>query len=144
MAIRTSTAQWEGDLKAGKGTMTVGKGAYTGPFSFASRFENAAGTNPEELLGAAHAGCFSMALSLGLATAGFTPKQVNTKADVHFGPDPAGGFKISKIELTVDADVPGIDKAKFDKIVEDTKTGCPISKVLKGGAEISVKGNLKG
>jgi osmotically inducible protein OsmC len=143
MAIRTSTAQWEGDLKAGKGTMTVGKGAYTGPFSFASRFEDSPGTNPEELIGAAHAGCFSMALSNGLAKENHAPKRVNTKADVHFGPDPAGGFHISKIELTVDAEVPGIDKAKFDKIVEDTKNGCPISKVLKGGAEIVVKANLK-
>ncbi len=143
MAIRTSTAQWEGDLKAGKGTMTVGKGAYTGPFSFASRFENSPGTNPEELLGAAHAGCFSMALSHGLASAGSTPKSVHTKADVHFGQDPAGGFKISKVELTVDAEVPGLDKAKFDKIVEETKNGCPISKVLKGGAEISVNATLK-
>ena len=143
MAIRTSTAQWDGDLKAGKGTMTVGKGAYTGPFSFASRFEDSPGTNPEELIGAAHAGCFSMALSNGLAKEGFAPKHVSTKADVHFGPDPAGGFRISKIELTTDAEVPGIDKAKFDKIVDETRSGCPISKLLKGGAEIMVKANLK-
>ncbi|HSU38384.1 MAG TPA: OsmC family protein [Polyangiaceae bacterium] len=143
MAIRTSTAQWEGDLKAGKGTMTVGKGAYTGAFSFATRFEDSPGTNPEELIAAAHAGCFSMALSNGLAKEGFAPKRVNTKADVHFGPDPAGGFRVSKIELTTDAEVPGIDKAKFDKIVDETRVGCPISKLLKGGAEIMVKANLK-
>lgn len=144
MAIRSSTAEWQGDLKAGKGTMTVGKGAYTGPFSFASRFESAAGTNPEELIAAAHAGCFSMALSNGLAKDGFTPKAVHTRADVHFGPDPAGGFAVSKIELNVDAEVPGIDKAKFDAAVEATRLGCPISKLLKGGAEIVVKANLKG
>ncbi|HEV8550509.1 MAG TPA: OsmC family protein [Polyangiaceae bacterium] len=141
MAIRTSTAEWQGDLKAGKGTMTVGKGAYTGPFSFASRFEEGTGTNPEELIAAAHAGCFSMALSNGLAKEGFTPKKVATKADVHLGPDPAGGFAVSKIELTVDAEVPGIEKSKFDGIVEGTRTGCPISKLLK--AEIVVKATLK-
>src|SRR5690242_3783161 len=143
MAIRSSTAQWEGDLKAGKGTMTVGKGAYTGPFTFASRFEEGPGTNPEELIAAAHAGCFSMALSNGLAKDGFTPKSVNTRADVHFGPDPAGGFGISKIELVVEAEVPGIEKAKFDAMVEATRLTCPISKVLKGGAEIAVNATLK-
>jgi osmotically inducible protein OsmC len=141
MATRSSTANWEGDLKGGKGTMTVGKGAYTGPFSFASRFEDAAGTNPEELIAAAHAGCFSMALSNGLAKAGFTPKSVNTRADVHFGPDPAGGFHVSMIELVSDAQVPGIDNAKFQEIAEDTRKGCPISKLLK--AEIVVKATLK-
>ena len=144
MTTRSSTAHWEGDLKAGKGTMTVGKGAYTGPFSFASRFESGTGTNPEELLAAAHAGCFSMALSNGLAKDGFTPKSVNTRADVQFGPDPAGGFGISKIELVVDAEVPGIEKAKFDAVVEATRLTCPISKVLKGGAEIAVTATLKG
>jgi len=143
MAIRTSTAQWEGDLKGGKGTMTVGKGAYTGPYSFTSRWEDGAGTNPEELIAAAHAGCFSMALSNGLAKEGFTPKKVSTRADVHFGPDPAGGFHVSRIELVTDAEVPGIDKAKFDTIVEGTRTGCPISKLLKNGTEISVKASLK-
>ena len=143
MAIRSSTAQWEGDLKAGKGTMTVGKGAYTGPFSFASRFEEGPGTNPEELIAAAHAGCFSMALSNGLAKEGFTPRSVKTRADVHFGPDPAGGFHVSKIELITDAEVPGVDQAKFDTIVEGTRTGCPISKLLKPGVEIVVKATLK-
>ena len=99
MAVRSSTAQWEGDLKGGKGTMTVGKGAYTGPFSFVSRFEEGPGTNPEELVAAAHAGCYSMAFSNGLAKAGFTPKKVSTRADVHLDPDPAGGFHIAKVEL---------------------------------------------
>jgi osmotically inducible protein OsmC len=143
MSIRTSTAEWAGDLKAGKGTMTVGKGAYTGPFSFASRFEEGPGTNPEELIAAAHAGCFSMALSNGLAKEGFTPTKVNTRADVHFGPDPAGGAHVQRIELVVDAEVPGIDKAKFDTVVEATRTGCPISKLLMKGTEIAVKASLK-
>ena len=142
MTIRSSTAQWEGDLKGGKGTMTVGKGAYTGPFTFASRFEESAGTNPEELIAAAHAGCFSMALSGNLAKEGFTPKHVSTRANVHLGPDPAGGAHISKIELVTDATVPGIEQAKFDAIVETTRTGCPISKLLKA-AEIVVTATLK-
>ncbi len=144
MAIRSSTAAWQGDLKGGKGTMTVGKGAYTGPYTFASRFEEATGSNPEELIAAAHAGCFSMALSGNLSKAGFTPTNVSTRADVHLGPDPAGGAHVSKIDLTVDGEVPGIDKAQFDSIVEATRLTCPISKLLKGGAEITVKGTLKG
>jgi len=143
MAIRSSTAQWEGDLKGGKGSMTVGKGAYTGPFTFASRFEEAAGSNPEELIAAAHAGCFSMALSANLAKNGTVPKSVKTKADVHLDPDPAGGMRVSKIDLYTDAEVPGLDAAKFQELVETTRTTCPISKLLKGGAEISVKATLK-
>jgi len=143
MSVRSSTAEWAGTLKEGKGTMTVGKGAYTGPFTFASRFEEAAGSNPEELIAAAHAGCFSMALSGGLGKEGFTPKSVSTRAEVTLGPDPAGGARISLIALTVDAEVPGIDKAKFDTIVEGTRTGCPISKLLGKGADITVKATLK-
>jgi lipoyl-dependent peroxiredoxin len=141
MAIRSSTAKWEGDLKAGNGTMTIGKDRWTGPFSFATRFEDSPGTNPEELIAAAHAGCFSMAFSNGLAKAGHTPRNVSTRADVHFGPDPAGGFHVSKIELVCDADVPGIDAAKFQEIAEDTRKGCPISKLMK--ADVVVKATLK-
>ncbi len=142
MAIRSSTAQWEGDLKSGKGTMTVGKGAYTGPYTFASRFEEATGTNPEELIGAAHAGCFSMALSGGLSKAGHVPKSIKTRAEVHLGPDPAGGNHVSKIELFSEAEVPGIEPKQFQEIAEATRTGCPISKLLKG-AEIVLKATLK-
>ncbi len=141
MAIRSSSARWEGDLKSGNGTMTVGKDRYTGPFSFATRFEDSPGLNPEELVAAAHAGCFSMAFSNGLAKAGFTPRQVSTRADVHFGPDPAGGAHVSKIELISEADVPGIDNAKFQALAEETRLGCPISKLMK--AEIVVKATLK-
>lgn len=143
MAIRSSTAQWEGDLKGGKGTMTVGKGAYTGPFTFASRFEEAGGTNPEELIGAAHAGCFSMAFSANLSKAGHVPKSVNTRADVHLDPDPSGGMRVSKIELVSEAVVPGIEPKQFQELAETTRTTCPISKLLKGGAEIVVKATLK-
>ncbi len=113
------------------------------PYSFKTRFENEKGTNPEELIAAAHAGCFSMALSGGLTKEGFAPKKVTTRADVHIGPDPAGGFRISRIELFTDAEVPGIDQAKFDTVVEATRTGCPVSKLLGKGAEIAVKATLK-
>ena len=142
MSVRTSTAQWEGDLKGGKGTMTVGSGAYTGPFSFASRFEEGEGTNPEELIAAAHAGCYSMAFSNTLAKEGHTPKRVNTRANVHFGPDPAGGFHVSKIELVCDAEVPGIEASKFQELAESAKANCPVSKLYKG-AEITLKATLK-
>jgi osmotically inducible protein OsmC len=141
MAIRSSNAQWEGDLKSGKGTMTVGKGAYTGPFSFASRFEEGTGTNPEELIAAAHAGCFSMAFSAELAKAGHTPTRVATKATVHLGADPAGGARVSKIELETEAQVPGIDNTKFQEIAEGARKGCPISKLLTG-APISLTAKL--
>jgi osmotically inducible protein OsmC len=143
MSIRSSTAQWEGDLKGGKGTMTVGKGSSTGPFTFASRFEEGAGSNPEELIAAAHAGCFSMAFSSNLSNAGHVPKSVKTRAEVHLDADPAGGKRISKIELISEGEVPGIDPAKFQELAEATRTGCPVSKLLKSGAEIVVKATLK-
>src|ERR1700757_2354635 len=112
MATRTGSAVWEGTLKDGKGTMKVGSGAFEGPFSFLSRFESGKGTNPEELIGAAHAGCFSMALAAGLGRAGFQPKRVHTTATVHI--DKVGeGFEITKIELDVEAEVPNIDENAF-------------------------------
>jgi len=142
MAItKTSTAQWEGDLKGGKGTMTVGKGAYTGPFTFASRFETGAGTNPEELLAAAHAGCFSMAFSADLAGAGHKPTRVSTTATTEMGPDPAGGFHIGRILLNVEAQVPGLDDAKFQELAAGAKKNCPVSKLFKG-AEIVLTAKL--
>ena len=136
MATRSSTAQWEGDLKSGKGTMTVGKGAYTGPFTFASRFEDGSGTNPEELLAAAHAGCFSMAFSNELAKAGHAPTRVQTKATAHLD-----GGVIGKIELDTEAQVPGLDNAKFQEIAEGAKKNCPVSKLFKG-AEIVLTAKL--
>lgn len=141
MATRSSNAVWEGDLKSGKGTMTVGKGVFTGPFTFASRFEEGTGTNPEELIAAAHAGCFSMAFSSELAKAGHTPKRVETRATVHLGPDPAGGARIGKIELACDAEVPGLDNAKFQEIAEGARKGCPVSKLFTG-AEIVLTAKL--
>lgn len=141
MAVRKSEATWEGGLKDGKGKMKVGAGAYEGPFSFASRFESGAGTNPEELIAGAHAGCFSMALSAGLGKAGFSPKSVKTVAKAHL--EKVGeGFKITRMELESDAEVPGIDQQKFNEIAEATKKGCPVSQAL-AGTEIVLKARLK-
>ena len=129
MAIRTGQAVWEGDLRSGKGTMKFGSGAFEGNYSFGSRFEEGKGTNPEELIGAAHAGCFSMAFSAALATAGFTPKRVSTTARVHLDKGDSG-FKITSIELNTEATVPGIDNDKFQQLAEDSKKGCPVSQAL--------------
>jgi len=129
MPTRNASAIWNGDLKGGNGTMKLGSGAYEGAYSFGSRFEGAKGTNPEELIGAAYAGCFSMAFSAGLGKAGFSPKRVSTKATVHF--EKVGeGFEITTIELDMEAEVPDIDSAKFQEIAEGAKNGCPISKAL--------------
>ena len=129
MAVRTADAEWKGNLREGAGTMKLGSGTFEGSYSFRSRFESGDGTNPEELIGAAHAGCFSMALSGALAAAGFTPKSVHTSAKVHIEPD-GGGFSITRIVLTTEADVPGIDSAAFQEQAQAAKKGCPVSKAL--------------
>jgi osmotically inducible protein OsmC len=129
MAVRSAVGEWKGGLKDGTGQVTLGSGAYSGPYSFKSRMEDGAGTNPEELIAAAHSACFSMALSAGLAGAGFVPTKVHTTAKVHFGPV-EGGFAISKIELETQAEVPGIDNEAFQAQAEGAKKGCPISKAL--------------
>jgi osmotically inducible protein OsmC len=129
MPVRNAEARWEGDLPNGKGTMRFGGGAFEGQYSFSSRFEDGAGTNPEELIAAAHAGCFSMALSNGLAKAGFTPTRVDTTASVHLEKTDAG-FGITKIDLRTEAEVPGIDQAAFDEQAETAKKNCPVSKAL--------------
>jgi osmotically inducible protein OsmC len=116
--------------------MKIGSGAWEGPYSFKSRFEDGAGTNPEELIAAAHAGCYSMALSAALGKAGSPPKRVRTKAKVDLRKE-EGGFRISNILLTTTASVPGIDNAKFQQIAEEAKRNCPVSKVLSS-AEISL------
>jgi osmotically inducible protein OsmC len=133
MAVRISEAEWKGNLREGQGTMKLGSGAFEGPYSFPSRFESGAGTNPEELIGAAHAGCFSMALSAGLAKAGFIPTRVHTTAKVHLEPV-EGGFAITKIELATEAQIPGIDNSTFQQQAEAAKKGCPVSKALAGTA----------
>ena len=131
MATRTGSAVWEGTLKQGKGTMKLGSGAYEGAYSFSSRFEEGKGTNPEELIGAAEAGCFSMALSANLEKAGHPAKRVSTVATVKLEMV-EGAPKITTIDLKTEANVPGIDEAKFREIAEQTKKGCPVSKALAG------------
>lgn len=140
MAIRTAEAVWTAGLKDGRGTVKLGSGAYEGAYSFASRFEEGQGTNPEELIGAAHAGCFSMALSAGLERAGHKATKVATKARVHL--EKVGeGFQITKISLHTTAIVPGIDAAKFREFAEAAKSGCPVSRAL-AGVQIDLDANL--
>jgi osmotically inducible protein OsmC len=142
MAIRQANAEWKGTLKEGSGQMALGSGSYTGPFSFVSRFENGSGTNPEELIGAAHAGCFSMALSAGLGRAGITPTSIRTNAKVHLGTSDAGPA-ITRIDLEVEGEVPGIDQATFEQHAETAKKTCIVSRALAGVADISLKATLK-
>ena len=137
MAIRSSFAEWKGTLREGSGTMKVGKTGYEGPFTFASRFESGPGTNPEELLGAAHAGCFSMFLSALLTKAGFKPTRIATTATVHLGDGPT----ITLIELDTHAEVPNLTESDLQKHAEDAKKGCPVSKAL-AGPEIRMQAHL--
>jgi osmotically inducible protein OsmC len=129
MPVRSADAVWEGDLKQGKGRVKLGSGAFEGQYSFSARFEQGKGTNPEELIAAAHAASYSMALSAGLGKAGFTPKRITTTAEVTI--DKVGeGFKITLIQLHTEAQVPKIDEKTFAQIAEGTKSGCPISQAL--------------
>ncbi|HEX2913939.1 MAG TPA: OsmC family protein [Chloroflexia bacterium] len=141
MPARSAKAVWEGSLRDGKGNMQLSGGAYNGPYSFASRFENGTGTNPEELIAAAHAGCFSMALSSNLGKAGFTPKRIQTEARVHMTPV-EGGFGITKIELFTEAEIPGIDEKSFQEQAEAAKKGCPVSKALAAVPDIQLNAKL--
>ncbi len=140
MAERKGSAVWEGTLKQGKGTMKLGSGAYEGPYSFSSRFENASGTNPEELIAAAEAGCFSMALSSNLEKAGHPAIRISTTANVKLEMID-GGPKITVIDLETEAEVPGIENDAFQEQAEKTKTGCPVSKAL-AGTEIKLTAKL--
>ena len=126
---RTASARWTGDLKSGKGSIKLGSGAFEGAYSFGTRFESAPGTNPEELLGAAHAGCFTMALSLALTTAGHPPTSLDTTATVQLTKD-ASGFSVSGIDLVTHGVVTGISAAEFQKHAEAMKAGCIISRAL--------------
>ena len=140
MAKRTASAVWEGTLREGKGTVKLGSGAFTGQYSFASRFESGTGTNPEELIGAAHAGCFSMALAAGLTRGGFSPKRISTTASVSL--EKVGeGFKITTIQLDTEAEVPGIDESAFLEQAELAKKNCPVSQAL-AGTEIKLNAKL--
>jgi lipoyl-dependent peroxiredoxin len=140
MPTRTSSARWSGDLKGGSGSLALGSGAFEGQYSFKSRFEEGTGTNPEELVAAAHAACYSMALSNMLAGAGFTPDSVATNATVNFG-QTEGGFAITRIDLVTTGNVPGIDESEFLKHAEAAKAGCPISKAL-ASVEITLDATL--
>ncbi|MDZ7800269.1 MAG: OsmC family protein [Trueperaceae bacterium] len=128
MPVRSARAVWKGDLKGGRGTVGLGSGMFEGAYSFPSRFEEGDGTNPEELIGAAHAGCFSMQFANLLAQAGFEPASVETDAEVHLSME--GGPHVAKIVLNCRAEVPGIGDGRFQEIAQEAKTGCPISKAL--------------
>ena len=137
MQIRTAKATWSGTLREGQGTMNFS--TFEGPYTRASRFENAEGTNPEELLGAAHAGCFSMFLSGVLTKAGFTPTRINTTAQVHLGDGP----RITLIELDTEVDTPGLDDARLQTAAQEAKDKCPISLAL-ASTEIKLTARLAG
>jgi len=139
MPTRSAHAEWNGAIDSGSGRMQFG--GYEGPYSFRSRMQDGEGTNPEELIGAAHAGCFSMAFSKGLADAGFTPTSVETTAKVHLDKGDAG-FGVTRIDLETVGNVPGIDEGTFQKIAEGAKENCPISRLLSPGAAISLTAKL--
>jgi osmotically inducible protein OsmC len=140
--VRKASAVWKGSLKEGKGTISSESGVLSNtPYSFSTRFENAKGTNPEELIAAAHAGCFTMALSAQLGTAGITPESLETTASLTLDKLDAG-WSITKIHLDVAARIPGVDQAAFDKAAENAKAGCPVSRLLK--AEITMTARLVG
>jgi len=142
MATRRSSARWEGGLKGGKGTFKGESGAINGQYNFSSRFEEGVGSNPEELLAAAEAACYSMAFSGNLEKNGTTPTSIDTTAACTVSPQPGGGFKITTIHLDVVAVVPGIDDAKFQQIARETLEGCPVSKTFHGNVELSVNAKL--
>ena len=141
MPTRTADASWEGSLTEGNGTMRMASGAYEGPYSFTSRFEEGEGTNPEELIAAAHAGCFSMALSGELGKAGHDPESVESEAIVHLEKE-GEGFAIKRIELRTRARVPGISDEQFQEVAEGAKKGCPVSQALAAVESIDLDARL--
>ncbi|MGC8904317.1 OsmC family protein [Thermus sp.] len=143
MPVRKAEAFWEGGLRSGKGVMRLGSQAFEGPYSFPSRFEEGPGTNPEELIAAAHAGCFSMALAASLEREGFPPRRVFTEARVHLEMV-EGKATLTRIELVTEAEVPGIIPEKFLEIAEAAKAGCPVSRALAGVGEIVLSARLVG
>jgi osmotically inducible protein OsmC len=141
MPERKADAQWKGSLKDGSGTMRFGSGAFSGRYSFASRMENGTGTNPEELIGAAEAGCFSMAFANALSEAGHVPQEINTSAVVHFE-RAEKGWTITKIELSTEGVVPGMDAKRFEELAQGAKQNCPVSRALTG-PQIILRATLK-
>jgi osmotically inducible protein OsmC len=141
MPTRTADASWEGSFTEGNGTMRMASGAYEGPYSFTSRFEEGEGTNPEELIAAAHAGCFSMALAAELGKAGHDPESVESEAVVHIEKE-GEGFAIKRIELRTRARVPGISDEQFQEVAEGAKKGCPVSQALAAVESIELDAQL--
>jgi lipoyl-dependent peroxiredoxin len=142
MPKRTASAVWNGSLTEGNGTMRMASGAYEGPYSFQSRFEEGDGTNPEELIAAAHAGCYSMALSGELGRAGHDPESVETEAIVHIDKVPEG-FAIKRIELRTRVTAPGLDDSAFQEAAEAAKKGCPVSQALAAVESIELDAQLQ-
>ena len=142
MIVRTADARWAGDLKTGQGNLKLQSGAFDGPYSFQSRFADGKATNPEELLAAAHAGCFTMALSAQLTQAGHPPTSLHTTAKVRLDQVP-GGFQIGRIDLVLEGDVPGVDDATFQKLAAEAKANCPLSKALAAVPEVQLTATLK-
>jgi lipoyl-dependent peroxiredoxin len=140
MPTRSSTAQWSGNLARGSGTMSFGSGAFEGAYSFASRFEEGDGTNPEELIAAAHAGCFSMQLASLLSQAGHVPDSVQTTAEIHLDKDD-GGFSITRSDLAAEVKAEGLDDAELQKHAEEAERTCPVSRAL-GAIEIGLDAKL--
>ena len=140
MATRKASAVWKGGIEDGKGTVSLGSGAFEGNYSFKSRFEDGSGTNPEELIGAAHAGCYSMALSVALAKGGYAPESVSTEAHVHLVKE-GEGFAINKIDLLTEAKIPEISEEDFQEYAQGAKENCPVSKAL-AGVDISLDAKL--
>jgi lipoyl-dependent peroxiredoxin len=141
MPTRTADASWEGSFTEGNGTMRMASGAYEGPYSFTSRFAEGEGTNPEELIAAAHAGCFSMALAAELGKAGHDPESVESEAVVHIEKE-GEGFAIKRIELRTRARVPGISDEQFQEVAEGAKKGCPVSQALAAVESIELDAQL--
>lgn len=141
MTIRKAEADWTGSLREGRGELALESGAFRGPYTFEARFEEGKETNPEELLGAAHAGCFTMALTALLARQQLAPTRIHTTASVHLEAV-TGGFSIPRIELRTRATIPGMDAARFAELAADAKLNCPVSKAL-AGVEISLDAALE-
>ncbi|TPK70071.1 OsmC family protein [Mesorhizobium sp. B2-4-18] len=141
MTIREASAEWHGPLKEGSGRLRLGSGVFEGAYSFPSRFENGPGTNPEELIAAAPAGCFSMALTAVLGSEGHVASDIHTTAKVHLGAT-AAGPTITRIELETEANVPRLAAADFERLAQSAKAGCLVSRALAGVATITLKANL--
>jgi osmotically inducible protein OsmC len=141
MAVRNGSAKWQGDLQSGEGTVTVGDGVFEGQYSFASRFEEGTGTNPEALIAAAHAACFSMALANILSQDGHAPEAVSTKANVQLR-NVEGAPTLTRVDLETEGRVPGIDQDQFQQYADQAKQGCPVSRALAGIPEIALTATL--